>query len=157
SDGRPDVLVVVSDQEPARPLKALDQVGRQRVEDVWRVGHGGLAPARWRNEAREQHDPRGLDSVAKFVEHAPVLVGRALRRGVHALRIAAPGREGLPLSHQTAKLPEDRFGFGRVAETKTAYYEPPVFGDEGAERAAVLGRPACRVASNLGPQHWRLA
>src|SRR5206468_7004744 len=55
SHRRPDVVVVSANQEPAQPLKALDQVGWQRVENVWRVGHRGLAPERRRNEAREQH------------------------------------------------------------------------------------------------------
>src|SRR5260370_10504016 len=45
-DRRPDVVVVVADQEPAHPLKALDQVGGQPVEDVWRVVHRGFATAR---------------------------------------------------------------------------------------------------------------
>src|SRR5713226_428244 len=42
SHRRPDVVVVIANQEPAHPLKALDQVGGQRAEDVWRVGHRGL-------------------------------------------------------------------------------------------------------------------
>src|SRR5438034_1441759 len=78
SDGRPDVLVVVADQEPAHPLKALNQVGWQCVEDVWRVGHRGLASARRRNEARNQHEPRGVERIAKFVVHAYMLVGLPL-------------------------------------------------------------------------------
>src|SRR5262249_28280247 len=49
SDRCPDFSVVVADQEPAHPLKALDQVGWQCFEDVWRVGHRRLAPARRRN------------------------------------------------------------------------------------------------------------
>src|SRR5437867_4582879 len=50
SDGRPDVLVVVADQEPTHPRKSLDQFGGQRVKYARRVGHLGRAPARRRNE-----------------------------------------------------------------------------------------------------------
>lgn len=32
-DRRPDVVGVVTDQEPSQPIEALDQVGRQRAED----------------------------------------------------------------------------------------------------------------------------
>src|SRR5438552_9833381 len=110
NERRPDVVVVVADQEPAQSLKALDQVGAQRVQDSWRIGYRGGTPNRRRDEAREQHEPRWLQRVAELVVHAHGLVGRPLRRGVHALSVALPGREGLCLGHETAKLPKNRLG-----------------------------------------------
>ena len=89
--------------------------------------------------------------------HAHVLVGRPLRRGVHTLRVAAPGREGLPLGHQTAKLAKDRLGLGRVTEPETANQKRPVFGDERAQRVAMFDRPARRVLGCLDAQDRRLA
>ena len=89
--------------------------------------------------------------------HAHWLPGRPPGRGVHPFREPLPGRESLSLGHQAAKLPEDRLGLGRVAQPETAHQERPVLGDERAQRAAVLGRPARRVAGRVDPQHRRLA
>jgi len=52
--------------------------------------------------------------------------------------VASPRRERLPLGHQTAQLPKDRLGLGRVAQPETANEERAVLGDEGAQRVAVL-------------------
>src|SRR5262249_31840786 len=94
SKRRPDVVIVVADQEPAQSLKALDQVGGQRVQDRWRVGDRGGASSRRRNETREQHEPGWLERVAELVVHAHGLVGRPLRGGIYALSVALPWREG---------------------------------------------------------------
>jgi hypothetical protein len=54
-------------------------------------------------------------------------------------------------------LPKDRFGLGSVAQPETANQERSVLVYEGAQRLAVLGRPARRVASCLDAQDRRLA
>jgi len=63
-----------------------------------------------------------------------------------------PGRECLSLGHQSAKLPKDRFGLGRVAQGETTNQERPVFGDEAAQCVAVLGRPVRCVAGCIDAQ-----
>src|SRR5207244_6653616 len=60
SERRPDVVVVVANQEPAQSLKALDQVGAQRGQDSWRIGYRGGTRNRRREEEREQPEARGL-------------------------------------------------------------------------------------------------
>src|SRR5439155_19935353 len=64
---RSDLVVVVADQDPAHPLKALDQLLGQRVKYGRRVGYRGRAPIGRRNEAREQHEAGELKPVAEFV------------------------------------------------------------------------------------------
>ena len=155
-DRRPDGVVVVADQEPAHPLETLDQLGGQAAKHRRRVGHRGSAPGRWRNQAGKQHEAGELERVAELVVHAHGLVGRPLRRGVHALRVASPRRERLPLGHQTAKLPKDRLGLGRVAQPETANEERTVLDEEGAQRVAVLRRPARRAAGCLDLEYRRL-
>ena len=71
--------------------------------------------------------------------------------------VASSRREGLLLGHQTGQPPKDGLGLGRVAEPETANQERTVLGDGGAQRVAVLGRPAGRVAGCLGPKHRRFA
>ena len=44
-DGRPDVVAVVADKQPADPFEALDQVSWERVKHGDRVGHWSRAPA----------------------------------------------------------------------------------------------------------------
>ena len=79
SDRRPDVLVVVADEQPSLPLEARDQFRGQRAKHGRRVGHRSRTSVSRRNEAREQHDGRDLDRVAEFVVRAHRLVGRPLR------------------------------------------------------------------------------
>jgi len=64
----------------------------------------------------------------------------------------ASRRKGFPLGHQIAKLPKDRFGLGRIAQRETSNQQRPVFGDEGAQRVPVLGRPMRCVAGCLDAQ-----
>ena len=90
--------------------------------------------------------------------HAHRLVRRPRRRGVHAVGVDLPGREGLPLDHQAGGQPsEDRTDLGRVAQAEAADQDRTVLGDDGAQRVPVLGRPARRVAGSLGQQDRRLA
>src|SRR5437899_1927635 len=57
-DGCADIVVVVADEQPALSLKTVDEVGGQRIEDGWRVGHWCRTPIRRRNQTREQHETR---------------------------------------------------------------------------------------------------
>ena len=74
-DGRPDVIVVVTDQQPALPLEPLDQLSRERLEHRRPVGQRGRSAPGRRDEAREQHEARDLECVGKLVVHAHGLVG----------------------------------------------------------------------------------
>src|SRR5439155_7164661 len=85
-DRRPDVVVVVPDQEPAHPLETLDQLGGERVKHGRRVSHRGSTPGRWRDEAGKQHEAGELERVTELVVHAHGLVGWPIRGGVHAQR-----------------------------------------------------------------------
>jgi len=71
--------------------------------------------------------------------------------------VAPSGRERLRLGHQAGQPPKDGLGLGHVAEPETANEERTVLGDGGAQRVAVLGGPARRVAGRLDPQHRRLS
>ena len=54
-------------------------------------------------------------------------------------------------------MPEHSLRRRGVAQSETANQERSLFGDEGADSLAVLGRPACGVDARLDPQQRRFA
>jgi len=157
SDRRPDFAVVVADEQPAYPLKALDQLPRKRLKYARRVGHRGRASIGRRSEAREQHQGGKFKRVAQLVVHAHVLVRRPLRCRVHFRGVTPSGGEGLLLSHQAAQPSKDGLDPAGIVQPETANEERTVLGDEGTQRVAVLGCPARWLADGFDVQYRQLS